>query len=113
MQIIRREDLVATPWKNGGGITHEIARVSDGDGLLWRLSVAEVFESTIHPPLFPISVSQFPGDFRFHDVSDEEFDLGPVQKVVGGGAFAEDQPVAPLACCGAGSGSSARMRASR
>jgi phosphoribosyl 1,2-cyclic phosphodiesterase len=41
-------------------------------------SVAEVFESTIHPPLFPISVSQFPGDFRFHDVADEEFDLGPV-----------------------------------
>jgi phosphoribosyl 1,2-cyclic phosphodiesterase len=41
-------------------------------------SVAEVFEATIHPPLFPISISQFPGTFRFHDVADEEFDLGPV-----------------------------------
>ena len=30
------------PWKNGGGITHEIARADDADGLVWRLSIAEV-----------------------------------------------------------------------
>ena len=41
-------------------------------------SVAEVFEATIHPPLFPICLSQFPGTFRFHDTADDEFDLGPV-----------------------------------
>jgi len=41
-------------------------------------SVAEVFGSTIHPPLFPISLDQFPGTFRFHDVADETFRRGPV-----------------------------------
>jgi len=30
------------PWKNGGGVTTEIAAVTDGDRLLWRVSVAEV-----------------------------------------------------------------------
>ena len=29
-------------WKNGGGITHEIAREDDADGTRWRLSIAEV-----------------------------------------------------------------------
>ena len=39
-------------------------------------SVAEVFEATVRPPLFPISITQFPGAFRFHDLSDSEFDIG-------------------------------------
>ncbi len=30
------------PWKNGGGITHEIVRSDDADGTRWRLSIAEV-----------------------------------------------------------------------
>ena len=29
-------------WKNGGGITHEIARADDEQGNRWRLSIAEV-----------------------------------------------------------------------
>jgi len=33
----------AMPWKNGQGITHEIAREpAAGDSFLWRLSIAEV-----------------------------------------------------------------------
>jgi uncharacterized protein len=33
----------AMPWKNGQGITHEIAREpASGEGFLWRLSIAEV-----------------------------------------------------------------------
>ena len=33
----------AMPWKNGQGITHEIAREpATGEGFLWRLSIAEV-----------------------------------------------------------------------
>ena len=33
----------AMPWKNGQGITHEIAREpATGDSFLWRLSIAEV-----------------------------------------------------------------------
>lgn len=29
-------------WQNGGGITHQLCRQDDGQGLLWRLSIAEV-----------------------------------------------------------------------
>jgi phosphoribosyl 1,2-cyclic phosphodiesterase len=39
-------------------------------------SVAEVFGSTIRPPLFPIGLDQWPGTFRFHDVTDDEFMVG-------------------------------------
>jgi len=39
-------------------------------------SVAEVFESTIRPPLFPIALSQFPGTIRFHDLADGELHVG-------------------------------------
>lgn len=42
MCIIRPEDFRSQPWKNGGGITHEIARKEEAGQLLWRLSVAEV-----------------------------------------------------------------------
>ncbi|MEH8020504.1 HutD family protein [Rheinheimera metallidurans] len=30
------------PWQNGGGITHQLCRQDDAQGLLWRLSIAEV-----------------------------------------------------------------------
>ncbi len=30
------------PWKNDGGITHEIIRADDAEGARWRLSIAEV-----------------------------------------------------------------------
>ena len=37
---------MATPWKNGGGITHEAIRVpAEGDKFLWRVSVAEIESS--------------------------------------------------------------------
>jgi phosphoribosyl 1,2-cyclic phosphodiesterase len=39
-------------------------------------SVHEVFHAMIHPPLFPISLAQFPGEFRFHDVTDQTFQVG-------------------------------------
>ena len=42
MRIIRFTDLRETPWKNGGGITREIALDEDAHGLLWRLSMADV-----------------------------------------------------------------------
>jgi environmental stress-induced protein Ves len=42
MQIIRPGDFTTQNWKNGGGVTHEIARAEDSDGLIWRLSLAEV-----------------------------------------------------------------------
>lgn len=42
MRIIRPEAFHTQPWKNGGGITHEIAREDRDGSLLWRLSIAEV-----------------------------------------------------------------------
>jgi uncharacterized protein len=42
MQIIRFTDLQQTPWKNGKGITREIAIARVGDALIWRLSIADV-----------------------------------------------------------------------
>lgn len=42
MRIIRQSDLVEKPWKNGGGITRDIAAEFDGETLLWRLSMADV-----------------------------------------------------------------------
>jgi uncharacterized protein len=42
MRIIRHSELQQSPWKNGGGVTREIAVKRTGDTLIWRLSVAEV-----------------------------------------------------------------------
>lgn len=43
--LVRGDDLVASPWKNGGGVTREIAAhpASAGfDTFVWRVSVADV-----------------------------------------------------------------------
>lgn len=56
MKLIHYEELIATPWKNGGGITRELASYpADAalDDFLWRISIAEVHQSG------PFSV--FPG----------------------------------------------------
>jgi uncharacterized protein len=43
LQIIRKSSFKATPWKNGGGITHEVLRdPPNGDPFHWRVSVAHI-----------------------------------------------------------------------
>ncbi len=42
MRIIPPSDFKTMPWKNSGGITHEILKEERDDKLLWRLSIAEV-----------------------------------------------------------------------
>jgi uncharacterized protein len=42
MRVIHPEAFITMPWRNGGGITREIAKETLGDRLLWRLSMAEV-----------------------------------------------------------------------
>ena len=43
LQVIRKASFTATPWKNGGGITHEAIRVpATGDPFRWRVSVADI-----------------------------------------------------------------------
>ena len=41
-RIIPPSQFVTTRWKNGGGLTHEIARDREGDDWHWRLSIADV-----------------------------------------------------------------------
>jgi uncharacterized protein len=42
MQLIRFEDLATVPWKNGAGITREVAAARLQNALVWRLSIADV-----------------------------------------------------------------------
>jgi uncharacterized protein len=44
-RVIRNDDLVRVPWKNGGGTTAEIAAFPEGSGFEtfgWRVSMADV-----------------------------------------------------------------------
>lgn len=40
MLILRHAERAATRWKNGLGVTYEVARADDDDGMLWRVSIA-------------------------------------------------------------------------
>ncbi|HVI33994.1 HutD family protein [Phenylobacterium sp.] len=45
MRLLRAADRVPVPWKNGGGVTREVAAFPEGagfDDFLWRVSMAEV-----------------------------------------------------------------------
>jgi environmental stress-induced protein Ves len=43
LQVIRKSAFTASPWKNGGGVTHEALRVPAGaDSYRWRVSVAHI-----------------------------------------------------------------------
>jgi environmental stress-induced protein Ves len=45
MRIVRKDSFTTTPWKNGGGVTHEAFRMPPGAGAFrWRMSVAEIRE---------------------------------------------------------------------
>ena len=46
--LLRGVDLVAAPWKNGGGVTREVAAFPEGAGLdafVWRVSIADVAQA--------------------------------------------------------------------
>lgn len=45
MRVLRAADRIATPWKNGGGVTREVAAFPPGadlDAFEWRISLAEI-----------------------------------------------------------------------
>jgi environmental stress-induced protein Ves len=42
MQIVRQSQFKASPWKNGGGITHEAVRVPGRGAFRWRVSIAHI-----------------------------------------------------------------------
>ena len=56
VRVVHEHDFKASPWKNGGGITREIARLDAAENFGWRLSVADVKASG------PFSL--FPGHSR-------------------------------------------------
>ncbi len=41
-QIRKPQHWQTQRWKNGGGVTHELARHDDAQGMVWRLSIADV-----------------------------------------------------------------------
>lgn len=48
MRLIAYDDLTAAPWKNGGGVTRELACHPAGatmNDFIWRVSIAEVGQS--------------------------------------------------------------------
>ena len=54
MDVIRAADLVAMPWKNGGGVTREVAVQPPGagfDAFDWRLSMADITQDGPFSPL--------------------------------------------------------------
>jgi hypothetical protein len=43
MRLLRFHELPVSPWRNGGGVTREVAALGGPDGdFLWRLSIATV-----------------------------------------------------------------------
>ena len=58
MKIVRCVDWTDTPWRNGGGVMHEIVQCPGADGaLLWSVGVADIVS--------PGPFSHFPGMDRF------------------------------------------------
>lgn len=45
MRLVAPSQWVAAPWRNGGGVTHEIAREGPPDAFSWRVSVADVAQA--------------------------------------------------------------------
>lgn len=78
LRLLRAHDYRRMAWKNGGGITTEIARrEGDGDAFDWRISIAEIAQD---------------GDFSIFPDVDRELML-----LEGGGvelAIGNDEPIA-------------------
>lgn len=84
MKHLTLADYTRQPWKNGKGVTVELARAEVGGGLLWRLSMATVAEDG------PFSL--FPGIERNLTVIS-----GPGFRLVGDGVLLDCLPLRPIA----------------
>ena len=93
MRILRPEDFTTQRWKNGGGVTHEVAReelpTADAPGakMVWRLSIADVASDG------PFSL--FPGYSRVLTVLE-----GPGMDLEHDGASIQAMPLRPVAFSG-------------
>lgn len=84
MKHLTQADYTRQPWKNGKGVTVELARADRGGGMLWRLSMATVAEDG------PFSL--FPGVERNLTVL-----TGPGFRLVGEGIALDCLPLRPVA----------------
>jgi environmental stress-induced protein Ves len=84
MRHLSQADYTRQPWKNGKGITVELARAEADGALLWRLSMATVAEDG------PFSL--FPGIDRNLTVIS-----GPGFRLTGDGIALDCRPLAPVA----------------
>jgi environmental stress-induced protein Ves len=87
MRHLTPVDYTRQPWKNGKGMTVELARADSDYGLLWRLSMATVAEDG------PFSL--FPGVERNLTVIS-----GPGFRLVGDGLALDCRPFQPVAFAG-------------
>lgn len=84
MKHLTPADYTQMPWKNGKGVTVELARQEREGGLLWRLSMATVASDGLF--------SLFPGIDRNLTVLD-----GPGFRLVGAGIDLPCLPLSPVA----------------
>jgi phosphoribosyl 1,2-cyclic phosphodiesterase len=63
-----------TPLMRPGSVLDVYAPPQEGDA-----TVTSVMEDTIRPPLFPIGLTDLPGEIRFHEVGDSDFDIGAMR----------------------------------
>lgn len=84
MKHLTQADYIRQPWKNGKGVTVELARAEIGGALLWRLSMATVAEDG------PFSL--FPGIERNLTVIS-----GPGFRLVGDCMALDCPPLRPVA----------------
>lgn len=78
IMLVQSTDRVQVPWKNGAGITEEIALLADASGTpIWRISVADL-------PATPSTFSAFDGFDRIFTIIGEhgvvlDFSGSPVE----------------------------------
>lgn len=85
-RVLRAADRVAAPWKNGGGVTRELALWPEGatlDAFDWRVSLADVADDG--------PFSAFPGVERILTVVEG----GGMDLLVGGEHHIVDEPLWP------------------
>lgn len=90
--MIAPSAFTTMPWKNGGGITHEILREEQQGKLLWRLSIADVASDgpfSLFPGLSRI-LTVIEGNGLVLSTLDRELQALPLQPI----AFSGDWPIA-------------------
>ena len=93
MRCLSVQDYTSMPWKNGGGVTREVAKSSDSQGLIWRLSLADVTQEgtfSTFPKLSRILTITQGAGMRLIDTDTNKVLLASLHTPT---AFSGDQPI--------------------